>query len=65
MAVREPVIESTFSYGLWQSLFLIKLHAFTVTGSEGVCDGVCFKLHALTESDFSKFIYLFLFIRIL
>ena len=36
-----------------------------VTGSEGVCDGVCFKLHALTESDFSKFIYLFLFIRIL
>ena len=42
MAVKEPVMESGFSFRLWQSLFLITLHAFTVTGSEGVSDGVVF-----------------------
>ena len=35
-------------------LFLINLHAFTINSSEGVRDGVCVLLHALTESDYSK-----------
>ena len=42
MAVKGPVMESGFSFRLWRSLFLITLHAFTVTGSEGVSDGVVF-----------------------
>ena len=43
MAVKGPVMESGFfSFRLWQGLFLIRLHAFTVTGSEGVRDGVVF-----------------------
>ena len=42
MVVKEPVMDSGFSFRLWQSLFLIALHAFTVTDSEGVCDGVVF-----------------------
>ena len=37
-----PVIESGFSFRLWRSLFLITLHALSVTGSEGVRDGVVF-----------------------
>ena len=44
MAVKGPVMESGFSgvaEWLWRSLFLITL-AFTVTGSEGVRDGVVF-----------------------
>ena len=40
MAVKGPVMASDFR--LWRSLFLIMLHAFTLTGSEGVCDGIVF-----------------------
>ena len=32
---------SGFRYRLQRSPFLIKLQAFTVTRSEGVCNGVC------------------------
>ena len=42
MAVKGPVMASDFSFRLWRSLFLIMLHAFTLTGSEGVCDGIVF-----------------------
>ena len=42
MAVKGLVMESGFNFRLWLSLFLITLHAFTVTGSEGVRDGVVF-----------------------
>ena len=42
MAVKEPVMESAFSFRLRQSLFLIKFHGYTITNGEGVCDGVCF-----------------------
>ena len=52
MAVKGPVMESGFSFRLWRSLFLITLHAFAVTGSEGVRDGVAFL--ALAKSDLSK-----------
>ena len=45
---------SAFRYRLLRSPFLLKLQAFTGTGIEGVCDGVCIQLHALTKSDFSK-----------
>ena len=49
-----PVMGSAFKYRLQRSLLLMKLRAFTVTGSEGVCDEVCIQLQALTKSDFSK-----------
>ena len=42
MAVKEPVMESAFSFRLRRSLFLIKFHGYTITNGEGVCDGVCF-----------------------
>ena len=42
MAVKEPVMESAFSFRLLLKRFLINLHAFTITGSEEVCHGVCF-----------------------
>ena len=42
MAVKEPVMESAFSFRLLRRRFLINRHAFTITGSEEVCDGVCF-----------------------
>ena len=42
MAVKGPVMEPGFSFRLWRSLFLITLHAFAVTGSDGVRDGVVF-----------------------
>ena len=35
-------IEFAFSFRLLRRRFLINLHAFTITGSEEVCDGVCF-----------------------
>ena len=35
-------MESGFNFRLGRSLFLIRLHAFTVSGSEGVSDGVVF-----------------------
>ena len=54
MTVKKAVIESAFSFQLWRRLFLINLHAFTITGSEGVRDGVCFSLQVLTESDLVK-----------
>ena len=43
MAVKGPVMESGFSgmaEWLWRSLFSITLHAFTLTGSKRVRDGV-------------------------
>ena len=40
MTVKGPVMESGFSFRLWWSLFLITLHAFTVSSSEGVSDRV-------------------------
>ena len=40
--MKGPVIESGFSIRLWRSLFLISLHAFTVTVSEAVRDEVVF-----------------------
>ena len=42
MAVKGAVMEPGFSFRLWRSLFSITLHAFTVTGGEGVRDGVVF-----------------------
>ena len=51
MVVKEPVIESAFNLRLLRRRFLINLHAFTITGSKGVCDAVCFELDALTKSD--------------
>ena len=44
MSVKELVMESVFSFRLWQSLILVKLQAFTLNGSETFC-GVCFYLH--------------------
>ena len=38
----ESVMECAFSFRLRRSLFLIKVHAFSITNSEGVCEGVCF-----------------------
>ena len=35
-------MESAFSSRLLQRRLLKNLHAFTITGSEEVCDGVCF-----------------------
>ena len=40
VAVKEPVMESAFSSRLLWRPFLINLDAFTITGSEEVCDGV-------------------------
>ena len=42
MAVKGPVMESAINFMLWQSLLVITFHAFTVTGSEKVCDGAAF-----------------------
>ena len=47
---------------LWWRLFpaagygticLVKLQAFSINGSEGACDGVCFYFQVFAESDFS------------
>ena len=54
MGEKELAMESTFSFRLWQSLFLIKLHVFTINGSERVVDELYFQLQALIEFDFSK-----------
>ena len=40
MAVKESVMEFTFSFRLLESLLLIKPHAFTITNREGIYDGV-------------------------
>ena len=40
--VVDSVTESVFSLSLWCSLFLLKLLAFTLNGSDAVCNGVCF-----------------------
>ena len=42
MAVKGRVMESGFRFMLWWSLFLITLHAFTITGNEEVHDGGIF-----------------------
>ena len=42
MPAKKPMMEAAFSFRLWRGLFFINLHAFTITGSEGVCDGVGF-----------------------
>ena len=42
MAVKGGVMEFAISFRLWGSLFFITFHAFTVTNSDGVCDGVSF-----------------------
>ena len=41
MAIKEFVMEFVFSFGLWQSLFLARIYAFTKKGSEGVFDRIC------------------------
>ena len=40
--VVDSVTESVFSLSLWRSMFLLKLPAFTLNGSDIVCAGVCF-----------------------
>ena len=42
MAVKETVMESAFSFRLWRRRFSINPHAFPITGSEGVYNGVFF-----------------------
>ena len=42
MAVKKPVMDSAFQLLAVTETVLINLHAFTITGSEGVCDEVCF-----------------------
>ena len=42
MAVKGLVMESAINFMLWQSLFVITLHAFTASGKEEVGDGVVF-----------------------
>ena len=52
MAVKEPVIESVVSFRLRRSLFLIKLNAFTITNSEGVCDAVYLAIFKSFKHDY-------------
>ena len=51
-------MESVFNFELWRSLLLVKLQAFTKTGSGGAygkgCGTVCFQLQAVVEPVFSK-----------
>ena len=35
-------------------MFLVNVQTFTMNGSEGACDGVCFHLEAVAESAFYK-----------
>ena len=42
MAVKGSVMKSAINFMLWQSLFVITLHAFTVSGKEEVGDGAVF-----------------------
>ena len=58
MAMKQSVMESVFNFGLWRSLVLVKLYAFTKTGSEGAYGkGLAqsfFSFQAVMESVFSK-----------
>ena len=51
-------MESAFRFELWRSLLLVKLQAFTKTGSGGAygkdCGADCFQPQAVVESVFSK-----------
>ena len=66
MTAKGLVMESAISFRQWQSLFLITLHAFILTGNEGVCDESLFsftlcqsliliKLQALVKNDSERF----------
>ena len=41
MPVANDMTESVFSLKLWQNLFLVKLQAFPINGSDRVCAVVC------------------------
>ena len=56
--VTELVTEPVYSLRLWRYLFLSKLQAFTINGSEGNSDRVCdfrFQLQAVIEFVFNEF----------
>ena len=54
----DSVTKSVFTLKLSQSLFLVKLQAFTMDGNKqffsGFCDGICLYFKAVTKSVFIK-----------